>query len=593
LADSLRSLITIVINLLPLENTADSAIELVTDILSNYSSLLTEEHYDLVANLLTSSWSQTRYEALIAGDFDFESMQYGQLLLAFGDARVDCLMRIEDDRSRNILSCLCGLLSADGYPAVDDKIFAPALEFWSTYTETVTDEVYSSEDSSSSWCTASVSFVLQAVSNAWQKIAFPSAEQYSQWEPSDRVGFSDARKDVADLLQSTFALSGPQLVFTFADLVLSALSNSTWLQLEAAAYCLGAMADCIKDDTRCDEALTSVFSSSLFSALREGHSQIPTRARQTCVSLIENYTEFFVRHPDHLLAAFHLLFVLLKEDHLLVAPASKSIQQLCSSCRHHLHQQIGAFIDECKDLTLNSRLDCISCEKVLGGIACVAQAVPVEHQRLDAYDEILRFVEDDLQCALDIINSSGTLTLPCPPGSRCRADTEDEHPARHVALRVVKSLASIGRGFQSLVDTQVDVDGENQTPWRTTGRMAALQERVFDITVKVQETFGTSAEITETICSIFRYGFSETDPGPFCFSPDHVTQFLTRHSSASPGIGALIKTACSFVSSLRQLEPWKHQQCLYAVLLWVIGLCKQLPGRDRFSSDTNFSSTFD
>jgi hypothetical protein len=219
---------------------------------------------------------------------------------------------------------------------------------------------------------------------------------------------------------------------------------------------------------------------------------------------------------------------------------------------------------------------------VLGGIACVAQAVTEEAQKLAAFDRILRFVEEDLQCALELINSTVTPTLPCPPGSRCRADTEDEHPALHVALRVVKSLASIGRGFQSLVDTQVDVDGENQTIRKTNSEMAALQRRVFGITVKVQETFGTSAEITETACSIFRYGFSETEPGPFVFSPADVTQFLTRHSSDSPRIGALIKTACSFVSSLRQLEPWKQQQYLSAVLLWVIGLCKQLPGKDRF-----------
>merc|ERR1712054_706855 len=112
----------------------------------------------------------------------------------------------------------------NGHPVVEDRIFVPAVEFWSTYVETLTDEVFSNAEGAIPWASTATSFVLEAVSNAWQRIMYPDASELSQWDNSDRIGFIDARKDVADLLQSTYALTGSRLLVTFADLLISAAS---------------------------------------------------------------------------------------------------------------------------------------------------------------------------------------------------------------------------------------------------------------------------------------------------------------------------------------------------------------------------------
>ncbi|KAL6850902.1 member of the karyopherin-beta [Amphichorda felina] len=86
----------------------------------------------MLADILSSAWAQERYQMVIQDDVEFESFQFGQLLLGFGEAKVESLMRSDDEQSRGLLLSMCELLSARGYPAVEDKVFIPALEFWST-----------------------------------------------------------------------------------------------------------------------------------------------------------------------------------------------------------------------------------------------------------------------------------------------------------------------------------------------------------------------------------------------------------------------------------------------------------------------------
>ena len=86
-------------------------------------------------------------------------------------------------------------------------------------------------------------------------------------------------------------------------------------------------------------------------------------------------------------------------------------------------------------------------------------------------------------------------------------------------------------------------------------------------------------EVVELICSVLRSGFSESEPGPFVLPPQSVAQYLTNQNLQTPRVGLLVKTACSFVSSLEH-DGLDHQQdMLNSVLLWVIGLLKQLPSK--------------
>jgi hypothetical protein len=553
--------------------------ELVTDVLTNFPSLLTEEHYSMLLDILRSPWAQDLYQKLVRDDFEFETFQFAQLLLGFGEARVDGLIRSDDERSRSLLLSLCGLLSVPGYPGVEDKVFIPTLEFWSTYVETLADEMHPADMSPGSWAAPAVSFAMQAVSNAWQRICYPPPDEFSQWDTSDRVGFNDARKDVADLLQSTFALAGPQLAFTFAELLLEALSTTSWFRLEAAAFCLGSLSDCIREDTRCDDALFSVFSSSLFTILQANRSEVPARVRQTCVSLIENYTEYFERNVALLPPALNLLFSMVGEQGL-AAPACKSISRLCSSCRHHLFPEIWAFLDEYQKLMTGHKLDCLSNEKILGGISCVAQGSPDESQRFAALSRILAFVEADLRKSMEWGQYPPPATdFPCGPGSRCLDDGSLENPSLHMAIRVLRCLLSIARGFQSPAEAPIELEVKSRRGTQPGTELSRLQRRVFDIIIQIETLYPTVTEVTETICSILRAGFSEYEPGPFVFPPKDIARYLTGHGIDVPRIGLVVSTACSFVSSVEHHEELPSRQALLSeILLWVVGLTRNLPG---------------
>ncbi|KAF5026395.1 hypothetical protein F66182_1523 [Fusarium sp. NRRL 66182] len=579
LSEPLGPLITAVISSLTVDELYSVSVELMADLLANCSMFLTDTHLENLAQLLDTPWAQRRYQELTQGDFEFDSVQFGELLLAFGESRIEKLMQKNDSRSQRLLSRLCGLLAAQGYPVEEDKIFVPALEFWLTYAETMTDAMYSDEGAAETWVPHARSHALQAVSNAWQKIAYPPPDEFASWDSNERIGFHEARKDVIDLLQSVYTLAGPQLVVTFADLVLKALSESSWLQLEAAAFCLGGLADCISEDGRCDDVLATVFTSPLFSALRPGQADIPPKVRQTCVSLIEHYTEYFERNISQLHPALNFIFAVVGEYPMANA-AAKSILRLCGSCRSYLHNEARGFLNEYQNLVSGRRLDCGASEKIVGGIASVIQAMPDPSQKYSACARLLEFVQADVQHSLELLRASDNSPIPCFAAPTCSYAAPDESPALHTALKSLRCLTSIGRGLQAPSDLSVDLEGSEANTRTLDPQLAQLQESIMSMMGRIQEAFNSSGEVVEIICTVLRSGFSESEPGPFVLPPRSVAQYLTSQSLQTPRVGLLVSTSCSFVSSLEHDGLQNQQDMLNSVLLWAIGLLKQLPNHE-------------
>ncbi|KID69796.1 importin 13, partial [Metarhizium hybridum] len=569
----LRNLMPSVIESLISESRFGASAELLIDTLSNYPALLSEHHFNLLVNLFVSSWADERYSRLLEGDIEFESAQFGQLLLAFGEEKCQWLMQSEDPRSKVLLSMLCGLLGSDGYPVAENRVFVPAIEFWSTFTEVMSDLVTFDDISTIPWAESALLQVLEVVSVACRKITYPPAEEFSQWDSSDRVGFSDARKDVIDLLQSAYSLSGFQLVATFSNLVLTALNDCAWSQLETAAFCLAGLADCSKDDVRLDEALGSVFESSLFSHLSSPNTDITLRTRQTCLYLIEQYTEYFERNVSSLAPALRLLFSLLGNSSM-AAPASRSILRLCSSCRHHLHAETNGFLDEYQTLAEQQRLDCISSERVLAAIASIAQAIPDAPRRYNACTRLIEFIQNDSARARELAQLPLGTKLPCF-GQRCIENSADDSPGLHIALKTLRCLVGIGRGLQTPVESTIDLDASNPSEAEYDDQLERLHRQVVRIIMDIEDTFGRNSEVNELVCAVLRCGFSESEPGPFVLRFQDVTSYLTRHVGNIPRPGIFVSTACSFVSSLYAQGNPNKGTVYTTLLLWVIRLLQQ------------------
>lgn len=585
LVASLRTLIQPAIVALGDEDLYEVAVELLADVLSNYSVFLTESHYESLFSLFETQWSHERYRRLVEGDFEFDSIQYGQLMISLGDSKVQSLIHSVDNRSSNFLARLRGLLSAHGYPVSEDKIFVPALEFWSTYVETLTDCIYSDSDSKA-WVSSATSHVLEAVSTVWRRVAYPPPSVLASWDSADRAGFGDARKDVADLLQSTFTVTGPPLISTFANLTLQYMSPNSWPDLEAAAFCLGSLAECVSGDAGCDDTLRAVFSSPLFELLQASREIMPGRIRQTCISLIERYSDYFERESQSLPAALTLLFSVLNDPHL-AGSAARSIQRLCFSSRSVLAPEASAFLGQYQSITSQGQLDCLASERILGAIAAVIQAVSPDDERLDRLEVLLSFIEHDARRAIRLL--SMPLGSPEFQGEcdthRCSSLSELSELPLHMALKSLRGLISIGKGLQAPGDLPLDLDSERGHIFVDQGsRLGQIQSRIMSVIVELQASFPRSGEVAESICNVFKTGFSESETGPFVFPPQLICDYLAQQASEVPRIGLFVSTACSFLSSLRNLKRNDVEGIRTKLLRWVIGLLRQLPGKSTVPS---------
>lgn len=578
-----------------MEEVSEAATELFIDILQNYSGFLRDEHYNALFSLFESDWSRDRYMQLVGGDFDFPMVQYGIMMIAIGDAKVMALMEGMEDRSQKMLQRLCGLLSCNGLLVGEDKIFVPALEFWATFVETMTDSVYMDEAGSYPWLPFATGQVMEAVSHCYRKIQLVDAVTWSEMDSNDRAGWVEGRKDVADFLQAVYALKGKSLVRIFVDLLLQSLPARHWPQIEAALYCLGAISDCVGDSGDCDQELHQVFSSELFQLVGPGpaRAEIPPRLLQTSLSTIERYSDFFERHQQYLPAALELLFSVVGEDGLLGGSSSKSIMTLCSSCRSLLKDHVDAFLQHFYRIHALG-IDPIAEERIMTGIASIVQAIPQEDVRLGYLEQLISLLNTDAQNCLRLKTQPDSANEPDMKQwleTRLRVDivthknapTSAEEASLLIAERVLRIMASMARGMQSLSDGPIDLDADDEKNGGaalrpTNERLLVIQNHILTVISQLDQAFGHSGDVTETMCHIFKAGFSETDEGPFVFPPGAVIEFFTRNTAASPRIGALISTMCSFVSSLSSRPRPQILGCLASLLPWVLNLLKELPG---------------
>ncbi|KAI1826185.1 armadillo-type protein [Xylaria intraflava] len=581
LIQMLQALVQPMINCLLIEELYETTVELLTDTLCNWQQFFTRHHIDSLYALFESPWARQRYQNLIGGDFDFDSVQFGMFMLSFGDAQMVEMMDTTDARAQSFLAGLAGLLTAQGHPAAEDKIFVPTIEFWSSFVENLADTLYSESTNNPPWHRPPLSQVMQVVSYSWHRIQYPPLDVYNSWDSAEKAAFGDARQDVADFLESVYTIPGLPLISLFVDLIMRALSNSSWAELEAGCFCLGALADCVSEGNSYDDALTKVFGSSLFDLLRQGQSVIPVRARQTCLYLIERYSEYFVRHAEYLPAALNLLFSAVADRHLAL-PSSKSIFTLCSSCRSLLISEIDAFLEQYSALRNNQELDSLAEERVVSAIAAIIQSLPNEENKLNSVQRLLMIVDMDVTACLQLKSmednalvdqNDNIIRRAFDASQRLSAPVLAHEAALNLAVRALRCLCSIAKGLQAPVD--LDSDDES-APAGISQSFEQIHADIYGILVQLKDLFSDNAEVVDTICTILRAGFSETDAGPFVFPPQMVTELIV--SKWRSRITTVVNTASAFVSSLNAGRFKQHIVPTLGILLpWVLNLLHQLP----------------
>ncbi|KAL3425767.1 hypothetical protein PVAG01_02558 [Phlyctema vagabunda] len=576
--DPLRSMTKQAMACILHEDLYEITIELFTDVLSNYSRFLTDEELKNLYSLLASPWAQERYEKLVKGDFDFESLQFGMFLLAFGDATVqDLIQNVESsDNSRLILSNLAGLTGAAGYAVSEDKIFDTAVNFWATFVETMIDYSYSENTQSLPWVPTALSYLMRAIENSWHKIQFPPQDIFNSWDSTERIAFKDIRRDVADLLQQSYTQYGSSLMSMFVDTTLRSVQSESWAELEASIYCLNAFADGVSSDEKvCDELLGKVFGSPIFVLFTDPDKDMPPRVRQTFLSLIANYSDYFERNTGYLPGALDLLFKTVEALPRLASSASASIYSLCASCRTVLVPEVESFLLQYSRFAHNSQISGLAKERIIGAIASIIQAIPQDAIKLSALEQLTKFIETDVeQCILFLSSQPGK------PGSTSSGQAAQEN-LYELALSTMadslRCLASVAKGMQVPNDVPVDLEDDNTaSSFWSSGPGSELQQRLMNIISKALATFPNQGEIVEAVCNIFRAGFTEHEPGPFVFPAAHVTRVLLDTNMQTPQLGLAISTASCLVNTRKSNVNELMNVVVRELLGWVSQLLQNV-----------------
>ena len=534
------------------------SVELFSDVLTNYSKFLSGEDFQLLYSLFNSPWAKERYQRLVQGDYDFDSLQFGHFMIAFGDATLQDLAKSLDmnPQCQQFLSALGGLLGAEGIAVHEDKIFVPALEFWNTYVENMIDDIYSESGQHPTWFAAAEVHVTQMIERCFRKIQFPSSSIFMLWDSVDRVSFKDARRDFADMLQQYYLVSGMPLLDKFVSLAHTSIYRRDWAELEAALYCLSVFPDCVssQEDER-DGCLHGIFKPEIFSLFTDPGNAVPFQAMESFLVLISGYADYFEKNTSYLANALNFVFTAIASP-ALSRRASDTITGLCSECRTILLPELGAFLQQYQNLISNGSIPGYAKESVLGAIACLVQALPEEEPKVGPLDQLLSFVgvdiEECLQKALapeDVQAEETGVPLQNVPSPQRPKQAQTPLEQGVVSLRC---LTAIGRGLQQPHDKPLDLEKEVVSPFWTEGAGSDIQRRIFSMVSKLWDVFGEKGEIVEAACTVARQGFREFEPGPFVLPPALIAELLLKASPLTPRLGFVIGTASSFVSSYKR-----------------------------------------
>jgi len=443
------------------------------------------------------------------------------------------------------------------------------------------------DDDDRSWIADAKAPIVEAIMRCLRKIQFPPPEVWTTWDSSDQTSFHDARRDFADLVLSSYAVTGNALLTQLANLAMQSLANGAWAELEASLFCLENLSDCNLDEsgqgnstyTVADHAILtesvggsewsaiveSIISSQLFDILTNPQISIPAQVRQTAVKFISELADHFERYPQFLTRTLNFLFKMM-EFSTSARKAAQSIQKLCSACRFSLLPELGAFIQHCSNLCQIPTLDAVVKEKMLGSIASIIQALPTDEAKITPLEQLLQITRQDV-VACENAASKG-----------------DAIAAEAAGTSALRSLLSIAKGLQVPADVPIDLEKETERPsiW-IDGIGAPIQTQIATQISSVTDILKGSSDVIDIACQIYRTGFKEREPGPFVFSPVTVTVFIVGGSLETSRTDVLISTAVSFVNSCRGSESIGGYGS--TILTWLLGILKTSTGMGYFSQE--------
>ncbi|KAK3845916.1 MAG: armadillo-type protein [Linnemannia gamsii] len=419
--DVIRPILGLALNSLLDDNTFDAAAEVWSEIMSSKSA---SKHQDTICEGLmpcfASEWAKAKHLESVREESEEISRSLCQLLSTFGDNFSDWIAaKFLRPDIQVYLEMMMGFAGFPGYYAEDETTSDLTLNFWYMLQESLSElsaedleesdgrasldedrQIILSTISSASSITGLDKPSLQAIKGASihvyirltevlrRKLEYPVQREWLSWTRDIRQEFSGHRQEIADTLINSYHVLHEQILSLLIDtcsqqldgiqkaslvgtnLAENALLELELVRLEATLYCLKALSEVVPHTESVQ--MPRFFSDQIFGRLP---TNVVCRTRETTLTLIGSYADWFKVHPQFLLPALNFVIPALEVPQL--APyAAKALKNICDTCRESLVEAIDAFMTVFANV--EKAIDPSIKGSVVYSIATVIQTLPVE-----------------------------------------------------------------------------------------------------------------------------------------------------------------------------------------------------------------------
>ncbi len=506
---------------------ADSTITSLEGILLYAPEYLKDAGQNTLNTLLASQQAEVYCAQLLQGEFEAEAIRFVAFLFNILDLHnLSFPESFQHPTIRIVLALLRSLLYTPGSAIVIDQVCHTVLDAFNHIIDSWNDWVGSNAADQSL-----KPLVCEACMQYAVKAQYPpqDAEDASHlWDGDERTRFHDFRHDVEDLLLSSYACIGPDLVQNLAAPLQSLDISLGWELYESHLFCLGALSDAIQNNTeKLGRIILDVFISQKWNFLLNSVSTVPDLARKGAIQFISRYTFILQRAKEHLLPCINFLFASLRLPGS-TASASRAIFTLCQQQRTVLLEALPQFINSLTDL---ADIPSDDRHRLFGAVAAIIQATPTENDKVASLVKLFGLISHYSEAA--------------------SSDSHEEALAS--ATDLLQTLAAVGKGLRAPPEESINLDAqpsmEEQNFW-IEGNGKQIQHDVKNVIDQLLGNFPNEPSLIEATCEILKSGYTEPHPSPFKFDARYSATFLTHqiHLDA-PNNNLIIDTASSFLAS--------------------------------------------
>ncbi|KAF2731242.1 ARM repeat-containing protein [Polyplosphaeria fusca] len=539
-----------------LEYHIDDAMELIAEVLENYSKFFEAKQQEQLWSAIVSPWG---YEIL--SNSDAETVSLARIIVAYGQILLESKVLFtnpDDPHHVQVMSVLHELLNYPQVVGVEDEVAPVALEFWSNYVSTITEEVfqYTEETTKPDWMAKASMNVLQAVSEFLRKIIFPQEAITGEWDSESKKTFKVFRVDVRDIFQEAYEVLREGMLDQFVDFTLRALESSNWLELEGGLFCLKSISELVTEAPH--DRLARLFEQPLFSII-SGANDIPLFTQRATVDLVAAYNNFFLREPKFLPQVLPFLLNALQQPSLAHS-AAKSFASLCSECRKSLVSELASFFQMYQQFLGYQTAEEYTKSKVLEGIAAIVSAQDTDEKRHAGLQEVFKFIVAD---AMQSVNAAKV--------------ESDPEKGQVLALTTLKCLAGVGKAMSGSDEDIIDLVTE-RTPsqYWTAGPGKEIQNQIINFVNYLTQIYPDNSDLIETACNILRIGIKETLPGPFVIPASAHIDWIVKTNIQTPRVPYILETACCWISSNKSGKTEDYQAQAQRLMHYILTIMQAL-----------------